>query len=60
MPKINKGRFTKENASAMGKRGGLKTLRKYKKKYFVALAAKRALKMYEEGLSKAGMKPLSN
>lgn len=57
---MNTGQFTSKNASEMGKRGGLKTKRKYGKKHFAQLAAKRALKMYEEGLIKVGMKPLSN
>jgi len=38
----NKGRFSKKNASEMGKRGGLKTKRKYGKKHFSELAKLRA------------------
>lgn len=39
---MNKGRFTTKNASEMGKRGGLKTKRKYGKKHFSELAKLRA------------------
>jgi hypothetical protein len=35
---MNSGRFTTKNASEMGKRGGLKTKRKYGKKYYSNLA----------------------